>query len=204
MAREHLSNCPPCTDFAARTTRLEEELAEALAVSAPHGLPANILRKTLDRLQQRRRVLGVAASLLAASTVAGFLSYERDDPMALAGIDFVVEEEANAILTARPGDPADLTRAVQALKIDLPRQLGELRYIGACPFKGAIAHHLIATTPQGKVTILLLPDRHVDAPKKAHARGLRALVRPTGQGCITMIGDSKRSLERVCQIVLHA
>lgn len=204
MAGAHLSNCAPCTDFATRTTHLDAEIAAALTIPAPPELPQNILGMTLRRQQSRRRVLAVAASFVVASTVAGFVSFKRDDPMALAGIDFVIEEEANAILTAMASDPAALTRVVEALHIDLPRQLGELRYIGTCPFRGTIAHHLITTTPQGKVTLLLLPDQRVDEPKSAHARGLRALVRPAGQGCIAMIGDSMRSLERVCHMVLRA
>lgn len=204
MAGAHLSNCPPCTDFAVKTTRLDAEIADALTIPAPPELTQNILGMTLRRLQSRRRVLAAAASFAVVSTAAGFMSFWRDDPMALAGIDFVIEEEANAILTAGPTDPAALTHAMRALRVDLPRQLGELSYIGTCPFRGAIAHHLIATTPQGKVTLLLLPDQRVDEPQWAHARGLRALVRPAGKGSIAMIGDSKRSLERVWHMVLRA
>ena len=89
------------------------------------------------------------------------------------------------------------------MSIDLPSQVGELRYIGTCPFRGAIAHHLIATTPQGKVTLLLLPDQPMDEPKAARARGLWALVRPAGNGCIAVIGDAKRSLERVFNMLLR-
>lgn len=184
--------------------RLDGELASALAVPVPPELPRNILGVTLHHFQQRRRVLAVAASIVVVSAIGGLASFEHDDPMALAGIDFVIEEEVNAILAATHADPQALNRAVRSLRIELPRQLGELRYIGTCPFRGGIAHHLIVTTPQGKVTLLLLPDQAVDEPKSAHARGLRALVRPAGQGSIAVIGESRRGLERVCRMVLRA
>lgn len=151
IAAGHLSQCPPCTEFAVRTARVDAQLVSALAIAIPPGLVEHILDTTVLQVQRRRRFLA--------------------DPMALAGIDFVIEEEASAILAAGQPDPAALRHAVQALRIDLPKQLGELRYIGTCPFRGAIAHHLIATTSRGKVTLLLLPDRSLDEPKSAHARG---------------------------------
>lgn len=203
MATAHLSRCSPCTEFATRTTRLDAVVAEALAIPTPPELARKILQSTLYRARQRRRVFAMAASFALASTVPGFLFLERDDPMALAGIDFVIEEEANAILAARQPDSAALDRAVQDLRIQLPSQLGELRYVGTCPFRGTIAHHLIARTLLGKVTLLLLPDRRVDEPKEAHARGLCAIVRSAGAGSIAVIGESKRGLERVCQLIMR-
>lgn len=96
----------------------------------------------------------------------------RDDPAALAGIDFVVEEEANAILMAKAADPAELVRAARTLGLDLPSRLGEVRYIGTCPFQGTIAHHVTVTTPQGKATLLFLPDKPLDHRSAASAQGL--------------------------------
>ncbi len=204
MGAAHLSKCRPCSEFALKAVRLDAELAAALAIPAPAGLARNIEGVTLLPFRRRRRFLAAAASFAVAASATGLLHFERDDPMALAGIDFVIDEEANAILTAKPADPAALNHAVQVMRIALPRQLGELRYIGTCPFGRAIAHHLIATTPQGKVTLLLLPDQRVDKSRSAHARGLRAFVRPAGPGSIAMIGESKRSLDRICLMVLRA
>lgn len=204
MAAAHLSACASCSEFAASIERLDAEVAAALAAPASPALAGRILGATLPPMRQRRRILALAAAFAAASTIAGVLSFEADDPMALAGIDFVIEEEANAILAATPADAAALERAVQGLRIDLPRQLGALRYIGTCPFEGSMAHHVIATTPHGKVTLLILPDRRVDRPGSARARGLRALVRPAGEGSITVIGESRRGLARVYEMILRA
>ncbi len=203
MAAAHLTACLSCSNYAASIERLDAELAAALAVPASPRLADRVLSAT-PPMRQRRRILALAASFVAASTIAGLLSFEVDDPMALAGIDFVIEEEANAILAAATADSAALGRAVRSLRIDLPPQLGELRYIGTCPFEGSVAYHLIATTPHGKVTLLLLPDRRVDAAGSARARGLRALVRPAGAGSIAVVGESRRSVERVCEMILRA
>jgi hypothetical protein len=203
-ATAHLSACAPCCEFAASIERLDAQVAAAVALPAPAHLVDRIVGATLQPMRQRRRFMAAAACLVAASTAAGLLSFEADDPIALAGIDFVVDEEAHAILAAGPVDSASLARAVRTLRIELPPQLGALRYIGTCPFEGSVAHHVIATTPHGKVTLLLLPDRRVAVAGSARSRGLRALVRPAGEGGIAVIAESRRSLERASAMVLRA
>lgn len=202
-AQRHARDCAACVDFQARATALDAEIAAVLEVSVAEGLEERILLAACSgRRDSRRRFLAMAASLAGVAVVgAGAFIATRDDPAALAGIDFVVEEEANAILTAKAADPAELVRAVQTLGLDLPSQLGEVRYIGTCPFQGTIAHHVIVTTPQGKATLLLLPDKPLDHRGAASARGLRSIVRPAGRGSAAVIAESSRGLERVEQMV---
>jgi hypothetical protein len=202
-AQRHARDCAACVDFRARAAALDAEIAEALDVPVPAGLEERILQAARsDRRDSRRRFLALAASLAGVAVVgAGAFVAMRDDPAALAGIDFVVEEEANAILTAKPASPAELVRAVQTLGLDLPAQLGEIRYIGTCPFQGTIAHHVIVTTPQGKATLLILPDKPLEHRGTASARGLRSIIRPAGRGSAAVIAESSRGLERIEQMV---
>lgn len=202
-AQQHSRGCAACVDFRARAAALDAEIAAALDVPVPAGLEERILQAAHSgRRDSRRRFLAMAASLAGVAVVgAGALVARRDDPMALAGIDFVVEEEANAILTAKAADPAELVRAVQTLGLDLPSQLGEVRYIGTCPFQGTIAHHVIVTTPQGKATLLLLPDKPIERRGVASARGLRSVIKPAGRGSAAIISESSRGLERIEQMV---
>jgi phosphatidylethanolamine-binding protein (PEBP) family uncharacterized protein len=201
--QRHARDCAACADFQARATALDAEIAELLDVPVPEGLEERILEATSSgRRDSRRRFLAMAASLAGVAVVGtGVFVVTRDDPMALAGIDFVVEEEANAILTAKAANPAELVRAVQTLGLDLPSQLGEVRYIGTCPFQGTIAHHVIVTTPQGKATLLLLPDKPLERRGAASARGLRSIIKPAGRGCAAVIAESSRGLERIEQMV---
>lgn len=201
--QRHARDCAACADFQARATALDAEIAELLDVPVPEGLEERILEATSSgRRDSRRRFLAMAASLAGVAVVGtGVFVATRDDPTALAGIDFVVEEEANAILTAKAANPAELVRAVQTLGLDLPSQLGEVRYIGTCPFQGTIAYHVIVTTPQGKATLLLLPDKPLDHRGAASARGLRSIVKPAGRGSAAVIAESSRGLERIEQMV---
>lgn len=198
-ALQHALGCAACADFRARTLALDAEIADLLDVPVPEGLEERVLEaRRTGRRDSRRRFLAMAASV-AGLSVAGsaVLVAMRDDPAALAGIDFVIEEEANAILTAKAPRREDLVRVSQSLGLELPPQLGEIRYIGTCPFRGTIAHHLIVTTPQGKATLLLLPELPAERRGTASSRGLRALVKPAGRGSATVVAESAPGLERI-------
>ena len=198
-AQAHSHLCSACADFRAKTLKLDDEIADGFAVPVPDGFASRVIAFSKDgHMGSRRRVMALAASVALASSVgAGVFLAQRDDPLARAGIDFVVEEEANAILTAKPADPNALMRVEQSMNVSLPEQLGEVRYIGICPFQGTIAHHVVIITPQGKATLLLLPEKRLDGRAQASARGLRSIVRPAGGGSLAIIADSSRSLERI-------
>ena len=203
--RTHLLECAPCAEFSARTTTLEESLSQALAVSVPPALVQDIMAHTSKRDGLRRRnFIALAASLTAIATLgAGFAWLERDDPLALACIDFVIEEEANAILSSSKPDPETLRNVTALMGVEFPRQLGSVRYVGRCVLRGIVTYHVIATTPQGKVTLLLFPDRPDAGTQAATARGLRAAVIPAGSGSVALVGNSRRSLERTGQMLLR-
>jgi len=201
---EHLRDCPPCGRFAARARDFDESLRRVLDVDVPAVLADSLVWMSVERVRMRRRALiaGCASLAIAATLGAASMWLQRDDPMALACIDFVVEEEANAILMSSRPDSDALRNAVNRLGIDLAPQFGSVRYIGNCLFQGTLAYHLIAATPQGKVTMLLMPERRLDAPRSGNARGLHASVVPVGSGSIVFIAESASSLERARQMVL--
>ncbi len=195
-AREHAETCPTCGAFLAEAFALESQLDDALRVAVPRGLKERALRHAVEAPRFSRRYALAAGITLALGTGAAMI-WRRNDPLALAGIDFVVFEEAQAILDAKPSDPAELQRAAAQAGVRLPAQLGELRYVGTCPFGGAIAHHVVLKTPYGKATLLLLPGRSLASRAVAAAHGLEAVVAPTTGGSIAIIADSSRSLARI-------
>ncbi len=198
-ARAHARLCAACTQFRERTLEIDAEIREALAVPVPRGLADRAVAAAAGgRGDWNRKLFALAASLVLA-IAAGTSGYwlGRDDPFARAGIDFVVDEEANAILVAKPADPAALAAVARDMRVALPPQIGEIRYIGICPFKDTIAHHVVLITPQGKATLLLLPEKPVEAKGRAAARGLQSVVAPAGSGSVAIISDSPRGLERI-------
>lgn len=193
-ARAHAANCPACSELLARLLQDEARLARALRVPVPDDLHLRILGRVRAG---RARWLALAASVLIASAIALVTVMPRPDPVALAGIDFVVFEEAQSIVDAKPTDLKALAGVARRMGVSLPAQLGEIRYICDYPFAGGSAPHLLIKTALGKVTVLLLPGKHLASRAAASARGLEAAVVPASAGSIAIVGDSRRSIRRV-------
>jgi hypothetical protein len=198
-AVSHAEHCPACKEFLVHALEAEARLAAALRIAVPQGLHARLLDRTAAA--RRPRWLALAASLLAAIAIAFALGWPRNDAIALAGIEFVMYEEAQAIADAKPTDPAVLERVVRDMGASLPEQLGEMRYTGTCPFAGATAHHVLVKTPLGKVTLLLVPERSLAARAFASAHGLEAAIVPVAAGSIVIIGESGRSIARTVTLL---
>jgi hypothetical protein len=194
-ASSHAEQCPACKEFLRHSLAIEQQLEAALRVPVPQGLGARLLGRM--GAARRPRWLALAASLLAAVAIALALGWPRSDAMALAGIDFVVFEEAQSIAEAKPTDMKVLAAVAGKMGVALPERLGEVYYVCVYPFVGGAAHHLLVKTPLGKVTLLLIPERPLAARAAGAAYGLKAAVLPAAAGSIVIIGESVRSIGRV-------
>lgn len=193
-AARHVEGCAQCREFLARGLDAEAQLAKALRVPVPEGLHARLLqRKPVRRPLQW---LALAAGVLIVAALAFLAGTPRNDPLALAGIDFVMYEEAQAIADAKPTDPEVLAGVARAMGVSLHEQLGEIRYVGTCPFAGSIAHHVLVKSPLGKVTLLLIPQKPLSSRVAAAAHGLEAAIVPAPSGSVAIIGGSARSVVR--------
>lgn len=199
-ALAHAKTCDVCGVFLAEALALEDRLDDALQVPVPHGLKERAMRHAVEAPRFSRRYALAAGFVLALGAGTAVL-WPRNDPLALAGIDFVVYEEAQAILDAKPADPAVLRRVAVEVGIKLPGQLGELRYVGPCPFGGVTAHHVVLKTAYGKATLLLLPGRTLASRAVAVAHGFEAVVAPAIGGSVAIIADSARSLARIEEVL---
>lgn len=194
-AGSHAEHCLACQEFLVRSFEFEAELGAALRVPVPPGLSVRLLERTAA--VRGRRWLALAASALATVALVLALSWPRSDSMALAGIDFVVFDEAQSIADATPTDMRVLARVARDMGVSLPEPLGEIHYICVYPFVAGAAHHLLVKSPLGKVTLLFIPDRTVAARAVGAAHGLEAAVLPARTGSIVIIGESARSVGRV-------
>jgi hypothetical protein len=205
-AQRHACTCAGCGQFRGQALELETRICEAASVPVPERLVERALATTIRKQAfSGSHVMAMAAAIvLTIALGAGGYWLARDDPFARAGIDFVVDEEANAILMSKPTDPTALASVLRAMKVSLPRQIGEVRYIGICPFQGTIAHHVVMITPQGKATLLLFPEKPVEGRGTASARGLRSIVAPAPVGSVAIITASPAGLRRIESMVVNS
>jgi hypothetical protein len=190
--KEHRLQCAPCAAVLAENAQFERELRRALEVPVP---PQVEQRLAVAVVAQRRQFLAAAAIGVLAIGAGGYSWLRRPDPVALACIDFVLMEEAKSILKgSMPRAEAEkaLAPVLPLARID---RIGELRHVGPCPFNGQNAYHVIVEVPQGKVTLLVMPEG--SAAGRATREGLYSSVVRLRTGSVGVIGSDAGVVDSV-------
>lgn len=203
--REHRERCGACSELLKEHVAFEADLRLAFAVPVPAGFEERLIetiRTQRPGAQRdpagRRRFIAAAATVVGGAIGIGlFTWFERDDPLALSCIEFVMKEEGKSIMMgAMPR-----AEAARALATSLPfeqlERIGQVRHIGPCPFNGAMAYHAVLAVPQGKVTLLIMPEFNSPARKRAVHEGLYASVVPLARGSVGVIGASAAVVDSV-------
>lgn len=183
--KAHRLQCAGCAELAGEHAALEADLVAALKVPVPAELEQSLVNATMGR---RRRFLAAAALGALALGAGTFAWLERDGPLALACIEFVMKEEAKSIMMGAM--PREEARAVLAGTLPLERleAIGRIRHVGPCPFDGAMAYHVVLDVPQGKVTLLVMPESTMESRETASREGLYSAVMPLRKGSVGIVG----------------
>ncbi|MDH3319712.1 MAG: DUF3379 domain-containing protein [Betaproteobacteria bacterium] len=183
--RVHRLQCAGCASEWQEQAAFEGALRAGLEVPVPAGFGERMANAQVAR---RRRFLAVAATALVAAGAGGYAWLARQDPLALANIDFVMKEEANSIMMgAIPHAEAQAALAA-TLPLDRLEGLGQVKHVRPCPFNGATAYHVVLMVPQGKVSLLVMPSTRIRGRHHAEKEGMHAEVMPAGNGSVGVIG----------------
>ncbi len=204
--RAHRHGCAACSALFASHAEFERELRVALEVPVPAGLEERLL----DRIAQprpaarpffRRRGFLAAAAGLGAAAVGVGLWLDRDDPLALACILFVIKEEEKSIrMGAMPRDEA--ARALAgSLPLERIEALGEIRHIGPCDFNGGTAYHVVLAVGEEKVTLLVMPHARLASRLQATHDGFFAAVVPLPGGSVGIVGSRREVVASIAGAV---
>ena len=209
--RGHRLECGSCADLYKEHVAFEDGLRRALEVPVPAELgerlsgavPASagsVAPRT--GFTQRRRFLAAAAAAAGAVGIGLYAWRGRDDPMAMACIQFVMKDEAKSIMMgAMPR--AEATRMLApSLPIERLEQIGQIRHIAPCPFGGGTAYHVILMAPQDKVTLLVMPDTSMPARTRATHDGMYASVIPLRKGSVGIVGANAAVVDSVAGAIL--
>jgi hypothetical protein len=200
----HRMQCAQCTAFRAEHLALERDLRDALEVPVPRALEARLIEQVLSvparpmHSASRRRWLVAAAAGLGSALIAGpYLWTTRDDPLALACIQWVIKEEAKSIMMgAMPRHEAQRVLA-DTLPLARIEQLGQIRHVAPCPFGDSTAYHVVLSRGDDKISLLVMPDRRVTRAMRAFHESLFATVVAVGSGSVGIVGPSKASISGV-------
>lgn len=198
--RSHRLRCGACAELARDQEDFEARLRRGLEVPLPAGLEDRLAAAST---RQRRRFLA-AAALSAAALGAGSWAWlaRRDGPVAMASIDFVMKEEAKSIMMgAVPRAEAEAALA-PVLPLARMERVGDVRHVRPCPFNGAMAYHVVLSVPQGKVTLLVMPDSSVAREEHADHEGMHAAVMPLAKGSVGIVGYDRSVVASVAGALL--
>ena len=208
--RVHRLGCVSCADLFQEQAAFDGEVRRALEVPVPQEFAGRML-DTVHAAGSaapgwnagRRRFLAAAAMGVGAIGIGLYVRYSRDDPMAMACIQFVMMEEAKSIMMGAMS--RDQASAALAASLPLERldRIGKVMHVGPCPFQGSTAYHVVLMVPQDKVTLLVMPDSNQPARGYARHDGMYASVVPLRRGSVGIVGSSASVVESVAG-ALHA
>jgi hypothetical protein len=191
-AGEHAAGCDACGPFLERLREQEAELYQALCVPVPDGLADRILVSQGLRGRRRPWLWAIAATFVLTFLV-GLLARPLLTGRELAGeaLAHVAHEPQSFGLVSRHA-PDLLPKALAAQGASLARNVGAVTYATLCPMEAARAHHLVLATPEGPVTLLLLPDDPVRRSRTVVERdGMTAISLPASRGSIAIVAPTR-------------
>ena len=192
--RVHRLQCAGCAAEFEEHAAFEDSLRAGLEVPVPAGFGERMARAQGVR---RRRFLAVAATALVAAGAGTYAWLARQDPLALACIDFVMKEEAKSIMMGAMPRAEAASALAATLPLDTIERVGKVMHVGPCPFNGQTAYHVVLSVPQGKVTLLVMPVTRMPGSRHATKEGMHAEVMPLARGSVGIIGADVAVVESV-------
>lgn len=201
-ALEHEASCPSCAHFYRELRIQEEALYEAMNVPVPEGLADRVLLRQTRGWRERffpRYTVPALAMGLALVVAVGlgwkFQSAALTPEMLAAGIVAHVEGEQMALHAEQRVPLARLITAVRLSGGELVEPPGETSFANECPLPGGgTGKHLVFNTPHGKLTLILMPGKHITHPVRLDRDGLTVSLMPAGKGSLALVSDNRERI----------
>lgn len=145
--------------------QLDQQIAAALSVTVPADLADRLIfRQQLEnhRRQPPRWWLGLAAAVVLGSTALITADHWYPWPMDLAdhALAHVYHEDFRLTDTEHSQPLQSANTLLADFGIKLNTWPGAIRYADYCDFQGTRSLHLIMDTPEGPLTVFVLPKAH--------------------------------------------
>ena len=212
----HMRECPDCGPVAAELRAFDREIGATLRVDCPEGLAGRIrarqalhygdarapglLARLRDWLVGHPGWVGGYATAVTVLLVVGLLRV-GPEPMPLDRLvsEHVLEEQ----FTTRVNMPlprAEVEAMFAGFGARLVADLDGVTFANGCVMENGVkGAHLVLDTPQGKVTVLVIPHRPADGVQTLRFAGHVGRISPYGKGSIAVVGGDAGMLEPVEQ-----
>jgi len=201
--RAHRMSCVACAELLEEHAAFEAELRGVLEVPVNARLADRLLEAlpaagALEAPRHGRRRFLAAAAVAAGAVGLGLYAWRgRDDPMAMACIDFVMKDETKSIMMGAMPRAEAVRMLADSLPVERLDGIGKVMHIAPCPFQGGTAYHVVLMVPQDKVTLLVMPDTAMPARVRATHDGMYASVVPLRKGSVGIVGASAAVVDSV-------
>ena len=195
----HRQDCPACARHQDELRAMDGIIRQALAV-APAPRSATAAGVTAGAT--RRRFLAIAASLVAGAAVGIVLLVGAPRASIAREVIGHVEHEPGAMEPTAPLATAALAEVLEPDGTRLRPGAGDVTFAARCVFDGHVVPHLVVTTPQGPVTVLMLRHRTLDEPLHLSESGFEGVVLPAPRGSIAIVGEGVADIEGVARTVV--
>jgi Protein of unknown function (DUF3379) len=186
----HLAGCAACATYAAEMARLEATLRRALEVPVPAAGARAAGRRAAGSSRRPLRRVALAASLVGAAILSAALwSLYPREVLASALVDHMVHEPQSRRRTDVPVAPAALAYVLKRSGVALAPDAPLVSYAQSCWFRGWFVPHLVVQTPDGPMTVMVLPHERVAKPTTVEEGGYRVIIVPAAQGAIAVLAQ---------------
>lgn len=189
-ARSHVASCAACAAYAAEVDETERALDRAFDVGVPEGLADRMLFESArPRRPWRLWALAASVALVVAVSLFSFDSAKDRNRYARLAIEHVVMEP-ESLSSLRNADAQAFRKVVAQFGGTVKEMPGTIRYIRLCPMEDGMGWHVVLDTPQGLVTLLLVPGKPLRKAQSASAEGWSAVAQPAARGYYAVVTGS--------------
>jgi hypothetical protein len=207
----HVAECAECARLDARLNDLDARITDAALVPVPDALAERVLReRAWRRPAPRRRWQLVAAAAVLTTALAAMIGPQLWEDSGLSmpitavgpthpgvsAIAVVVDQQPAYVDEAQGVDLAAMEEALKRLGLTLKKNGVDVAYAGKCYMPDTECQHIVLNTPDGHVSVILMPGSPVGSRALVVDRRLTALVTPVGSGGYVVVAGSQRIAKR--------
>jgi hypothetical protein len=218
---EHLAGCPECSQFLREMLALDANIRRALeqapsGAAAPSETPATAAAAATTptasvtpiasaSVARRRKPTNtwsgwaVAASVVAISMLTVWAL--RPNESLARDVVAHVEAESRSWSSKEDPPPAEIKETLAQAGVALDMSSDKVMYAHSCLFRGHVVPHLVVSTPQGTVTVMVLRYESVKHRMDFHEDGMTGVITPAPHGSIAVLMQGRENIDAVAQQV---
>jgi len=187
--------------FVKQQQSFQQKLVQTLTISPPENLSDRvILAQQLSQHQSQqkqkrhrkwRNWLGgsIAASIIMFFSLSLILPETLDSATLAQDVINHVHEDTHALNVDMDVPKTNIDTMLASYGGKLNGPIGQVSFLGHCIIGGHTGIHMVLKTPQGLVTVLLLPTQTIDSPASLNDIQLSGILYPSQKGSIAIISE---------------